>query len=819
MSLIESVLCIQWKSNRLGCAFYSKSLLELYIIEDVYESSLFGYLSQLWLHMLPNQVFISDSTDDCLCEWIQEQDPSVTLKTIPSKEFLFEKGRNELLNWYLSSMSVPRRHQHLDSNPNNDIPSHIYMMDSDGSHKTHAFLCLEGVLPMDRNHLTIGCAGVLLKELRRIENEEARDADHISIIPLSLKPLSCQMNVAVDSETMRSLCIFSSQSHPSIHQQEKESLSVFALLNKTRSTMGEKLMREWVSRPTRDRSVLDYRHHAINFFMESHMSSHVSDIRGYLRHIKNIHLLLSSIKQQKATVHDWQLMINFIYYSICISGVLNQLGESEMTSRIQPMIPISTLKSLGTRINSMIDFEASKQEKSIVIKNEVDSGLKQLRKKYECLENYLCEVAQQISSTLPIEVAAALNVVYFPQLGYLITLPNTIQIDQYPEVSRFDLQFTTAQNYYYKNNKVRELDSSIGDIHAMIIDKEIELIQSLSEEIISYSTQLLTTVRALSELDCLISLAVVASRFNYCQPTITDSDDLIIVEGRHPLQELCSEIFIPNDTYVEGGHGCRERRNNQQDPPTHHNSIQIVAGANYSGKSVYLKQIALIVYLAHIGSFVPASKVIIGLTDKIFTRLRTSESVSLAQSAFAMDVQRMNRAFQYSSRHSLVIIDEFGKGTDTADGTALFYAAIQYFLSKGNQCPKVIATTHFHESMTETAFSNLSSITLSQTDIAIERDQDGLMDEIVFLYKIVPKKNLTASYGLWCARMAGLPTHLINRARVLTQKYNRGEMIDRQDNVALYESLDLIIQRMLNTNQVEMDFHVLVKSIHDLMIE
>ncbi|KAI9018713.1 DNA mismatch repair protein MutS, partial [Phycomyces nitens] len=163
--------------------------------------------------------------------------------------------------------------------------------------------------------------------------------------------------------------------------------------------------------------------------------------------------------------------------------------------------------------------------------------------------------------------------------------------------------------------------------------------------------------------------------------------------SRHPIQELWVDRFIPNDTLL------------QSEQNTSLQKVMVLSGANYSGKSVYLKQVALITFMAHIGSFVPASYATIGLTDRIFTRIQTSETISqaslgeilfLVQSAFSYDLQQLLQAINYSTSHSLVIIDEFGKGTASSDGIGLFCAVVEEFVSKGNQCPKVIASTHFH---------------------------------------------------------------------------------------------------------------------------
>ena len=209
---------------------------------------------------------------------------------------------------------------------------------------------------------------------------------------------------------------------------------------------------------------------------------------------------------------------------------------------------------------------------------------------------------------------------------------------------------------------------------------EISIMHRLSETVLEYQEGLLTMTSACSELDCLLSFAHAARKQNYTRPTMTSENLLEIHQGRHPLQELCSDTFIPNDTNLSN-----------QGP-----RMILLTGANASGKSVYLKQVALIVFMAHIGSFVPAVSSTIGITDKILTRLSTKESVSKQSSAFMLDLQQTQRALLNATPHSLVLLDEFGKGTTSTDGIGLFCAVMESFASRDLSCPKLIAATHFH---------------------------------------------------------------------------------------------------------------------------
>lgn len=205
---------------------------------------------------------------------------------------------------------------------------------------------------------------------------------------------------------------------------------------------------------------------------------------------------------------------------------------------------------------------------------------------------------------------------------------------------------------------------------------------------------------------------------------MTKENVIIIEGGRHPLQELTVPSFVPNDTTLIGGPG------DDSSITTTGPSMLIMTGPNYSGKSVLLKQIAVIVYLAHIGSFVPCEKATIGLTDKILTRIATRESVSRAQSAFMIDLQQVALATTLATRRSLIIIDEFGKGTNANDGAGLACGVFEHFLSLGDERPKVLGATHFHEIFESGFLEERVELGFGHMEVRVD-DENELLDEQV----------------------------------------------------------------------------------------
>lgn len=296
------------------------------------------------------------------------------------------------------------------------------------------------------------------------------------------------------------------------------------------------------------------------------------------------------------------------------------------------------------------------------------------------------------------------------------------------------------------------------------LGREIEILHELASQVLCHKEALVRASDVCGDLDGIVALGIGAKRYGWVAPTMTDASSIIHIEkGRHPLQELAVPQYIPNDCYLG-----RDRQTESLDNwPDHDTNVLVLTGPNHSGKSIYLRQVALIVYLAHIGSFVPAQSATVGVTDRILTRMTTQEGVCRNESAFSIDLRQMALATGSVTRRSLVLVDEFGKGTQAEDGVALMAALIDNLASLRSETPRVLAATHHHELFESGVLKIGSNITLAHMDARIDVENEGSGDELVFLYALVLGEAST-SFGVRCAAINGVDTDVVQRAEEIT---------------------------------------------------
>lgn len=309
-------------------------------------------------------------------------------------------------------------------------------------------------------------------------------------------------------------------------------------------------------------------------------------------------------------------------------------------------------------------------------------------------------------------------------------------------------------------------------------DEEIEVIMGLAAAVLEHEEAILSAADLFGELDSLLALALAAEKYNWVAPRMTSSNVIDIVGGRHPLQELLVPSYIPNNCTMAGGCGTGGLEEDSLPPDRIGKgsapSMLILTGPNNSGKSVYMKQVALIVYLAHTGSYVPATSATIGVTDRILTRIATRETVVNDESAFLVDLKQAAFSMNFATRRSLLLIDEFGKGTTSESGSALFAAYLTYFLDLGPERPKVLAGTHFHEVLENGLLKAGRDVAFAHMDVRLDPQAEDVESQVTFLFHLLPGRG-SSSLGVLCAATNDVPGDVIRRAEAIVALQERNE--------------------------------------------
>lgn len=386
------------------------------------------------------------------------------------------------------------------------------------------------------------------------------------------------------------------------------------------------------------------------------------------------------------------------------------------------------------------------------------------------LEETHRSTSTEISSSVPIS----------EQVDYTIQQSHDIQLSD----GKFLFIFAQENIYYFKHESVIELDRTFGDIKNDIYDLQRNLTIQLEEKLLEMELELLKLSELLSTFDVYSSLGLLAIYYKLVKPQIVEDPLLVIKNGRHLLQELTVDNFVPNDTYV-----------------TTEQNIALITGPNSSGKSIYLKQVGLIVYLAHIGSWVPCERAIIGLTDQILTRISSEETVSTPQSTFTIDLCQVSKLLKFHTCHSLCLVDEFGKGTTPTDGMALLAAIIQHFVPSEYSC-RCLFVLHFTEIIqskilhdhTNTLIhaincfrmETLKEVMVGEDDWegVIAPDKDTITDvgQLIPLYKL--KYGMESdSEGINCALTMGISKEVIKRAQNIKRHIQEKAPIERYHDI------------------------------------
>ncbi|KAE9400467.1 hypothetical protein BT96DRAFT_965335 [Gymnopus androsaceus JB14] len=866
---LEKIFLTAWCQNRrVGMAYYDPVKCRIYILEDTEETSHFDLTKMVLEQANPDVVLTSSRSDDAFMDMVREfmEGSDGMFQIRPHKEFSQAKGKDRLMSLQLFS-DLPQEENQDSISSADDLSSvsrnaYDFMarrrgaLSDPGTARWNASIRLSNFASIESSPLCLASIGALLDHL--VRERAVNDMEDEGIRGLEVRDIEClalDEVMQINADALFSLQVFENENHASMHSaRTKEGLSLAGILNVTNTSLGRTLMRSWLLRPSLSLSVINARHDAVACFLRPENITTAKTLNGYLKGIKNVPRMLGILRSGKAKVIDWQVLLKFTLLCAMLKEAVVELHEASNLDIVQKLLSaldIACFREVGTRINDIIDWEESAETRRVCVRPNIDEELDNRKHVYHGIDTVLSKVAERICQMVPSSYASSLNIVYFPQLGFLICIPMQEEWKNEAGVQVFDgwsFQFSSESHVYFKSQEMHDMDAHIGDLHSLIVDREIEIIQALLEEVLVHDAAISHACDVCAELDCLLAFADVSMAYDYRRPVMAEDNIIDIVQGRHPLQEMVVDTFVPNDARVTGGDGrfsmftnsSEEDAVSDEDSSKSWNSVLLCTGANACGKSVYLKQVALIQYMAQIGCFVPAEAATLGIVDKIFTRISTRESVSKVQSAFMIDLNQVSLALRNCTSRSLILLDEFGKGTLATGwyGAGLLCGVIKHLLARGSNCPKVLVATHFHDVFRQelldpesipisflhmqvmftardgTILESVSPSHSSSRDVtASSRPSSGNRDtglvgpreEITYLYRVMEGLSLD-SHAAKCAELFGIPPRLVQRAQYVSQllsAHEIGRLLDEkmsEKEVLELEEAETICRRFLGWN-------------------
>ncbi|XP_004621345.2 mutS protein homolog 5 isoform X1 [Sorex araneus] len=740
-SAAEIHLCVLWNSGFLGLAYYDTSDSIIHFMPDAPDQESLKLLQRVLEEINPRSIVTSAKQDESMTQFLGNlasqknrvpTEPEIIF--LPSVDFGLEISKQRLL-------------------------SGNYSFIPDSMTATEKIIFLSSIIPFDCL-LTVRALGGLLKFLgRRRVGVELEDYN-VSVPILGFKKFVLTHLVSIDQDTYSVLQIFKSESHPSVYKVAtglKEGLSLFGILNRCRCKWGEKLLRLWFTRPTQDLVELNSRLDVIQFFLIPQNLEMAQMLHHLLGHIKNVPLILKRMKLSHTKVSDWHVLYKTVYSALGLRDACRSLPQSIQLFQDITLEFSDDLYHIASLIGKVVDFQGSLAENRFTVLPNIDPDIDEKKRRLVGLPSFLTEVAWKELENLDSRIPSC-SVIYIPLIGFLLSiprLPSMVETSDF-EIEGLDFMFLSEEKLHYRSARTKELDALLGDLHCDIRDQETLLMYQLQCQVLARATALTRVLDLASRLDVLLALASAARDYGYSRPCYNPRLlGVRIQNGRHPLMELCARTFVPNSTECSGDKG----------------RIKVITGPNSSGKSIYLKQVGLITFMALVGSFVPAEEAEIGAVDAIFTRIHSCESVSLGLSTFMIDLNQMAKAVNNATEQSLVLIDEFGKGTNTVDGLALLAAVLKYWLALGPTCPHIFVATNF-----------LSLIQLQLLPqgppvhyLTMETCKDG--DDLVFFYQVC-EGVASATHASHTAAQAGLPSKLIARGKEVSEFICSGKPIN-----------------------------------------
>ncbi len=572
--------------------------------------------------------------------------------------------------------------------------------------------------------------GSLLQYLTELQKTSLSHMTHI-------EPYTTGKYMILDNSTRRNLELVET-----LREKQKRG-SLLWVLDKTKTAMGARTLRSYIEQPLINKNAIEERLDAVAELNANMINR--EELREYLNPVYDLERLISRVVYHTANPRDLIAFKTSLQMLPAIKTLMNDFS-SDLLCKLNR--DLDTLDDICEMIDRAIEDDPPiSAREGGMIKDGYNPEVDRLRKAKTEGKSWLAKVEEEEREKTGIK---NLRIRFNKVFGYYLEVTNSFK-DLVPDYYTRKQTLTNAERYI--TPELKELEETILGAEDKLTALEYDLFCQVRSEIAAQVGRIQTTAKAVAAIDVFASLATVASTNNYVRPKINEKGVLKIKNGRHPVVErmMNNDMFIANDTFLD----CKNNR------------ISIITGPNMAGKSTYMRQNALIVLMAQIGSFVPAEKTNVGIVDRIFTRVGASDDLASGQSTFMVEMTEVANILRNATGSSLLILDEIGRGTSTIDGLAIAWAVVEHISNPKVLGAKTLFATHYHE-LTELE-GKLSNV----HNYCIAVKEKG--DDIVFLRKIIPG-GADKSYGIQVAKLAGLPNIVIDRAKAICEELEQSNL-------------------------------------------
>ncbi len=601
---------------------------------------------------------------------------------------------------------------------------------------------LEGIGLKDYSIGSIA-AGCIMQFLRETQKNSL---SHIT----KLTPYTYEKFMLLDSSTVRNL-----ELTETIREKQKRG-SLLWVLDKTKTAMGARLLRSYLEQPLIDYDMINQRLEAVALLKENMITR--EEIREYLHPIYDLERLMGKISYSSANPRDLIAFSSSLSMLPHIKFLLQGFESGLLKEIYDELDPLEDIAGLISR--AIADEPPINVKEGGIIREGYHEEVDRLRKAKTEGKDWLMDLETKEREATGIK---NLRIRFNRVFGYYLEVTNSYQNLVPPTWIR---KQTLANAERYTTPELKELEDIILGAEDKLFSLEYDLFCEIRDQIALEVKRIQQTAKAIAKLDVFASLALVAEQNNYCRPEINLDGAITIKNGRHPVVEkmISHDMFISNDTMLDN-------KNNR---------VSIITGPNMAGKSTYMRQTALIVLMAQIGSFVPADSASIGIVDRIFTRVGASDDLASGQSTFMVEMTEVANILRNATKNSLLILDEIGRGTSTFDGLSIAWAVVEHISNSSLLGAKTLFATHYHE------LTELEGRLEGVNNYCIAVKEQG--DDIVFLRKIV-KGGADKSYGIQVAKLAGVPAGILKRASEIVNELTGNDLALKAKNLSAPEEV------------------------------